>query len=327
MVASYVTPYGNLSYWENTDPQSLVTESAVTMATVRDALLAVGSAGGVVTDIAALDAITSASIGARYYMTNPGIGIEAITWEAYAGTGINLNWHPVDTVRASSKVNLDNFITAVAGTADLRFVVGGLAFAANTQIFYRFTATTGTKIPLGGLIPIVPSGVAGTGVSLGANGKITLASAPLASVNGCFSSEFTHYLIDYAISTSGLDNLGLRLRASGFDLSTSTYSYGIVSNASVTGTNAQTGSGNSYRISFHTAGLTSMAGTCDLYNPFQTAAKLLVGKSVSAGSAFIVSDSVSGLQPSTASHDGMSIFTFSATNMTGVIRIYGYNDN
>ncbi|MFZ2718177.1 MAG: hypothetical protein WAZ12_00065, partial [Candidatus Absconditicoccaceae bacterium] len=123
---------------------------------------------------AALDAITTAVPGDLAYITAPGTGINALRCVAYSGSGATIEWRVDDEVVADTLANLDAFIAAVVALSgtDVLFVIGKLAFTAGTQVFYRFTSTAGAKIPLGGLIPIVPTSVAGTGVTLGTNGEV-----------------------------------------------------------------------------------------------------------------------------------------------------------
>ena len=74
-----------------------------------------------------------------------------------------------------------------------------------------------------GLVPITPTSVAGTNVTLSGNVVTVAASATNVSLNGVFTTAFTNYCaIITGTSTTEL-NLDLRLRASGSDLSTNAY--------------------------------------------------------------------------------------------------------
>lgn len=116
-------------------------------------LLANGWARGqaaqyVVTNLAALDALTTAVVGDTAFMTTPGTGINALTWEAYSGSGATIDWRPTETIRASTKANLDSFISSVAAVTDTFFEVGAFALVTGTGLQVRFTSTAGAYIPI-----------------------------------------------------------------------------------------------------------------------------------------------------------------------------------
>ena len=73
---------------------------------------------------------------------------------------------------------------------------------------------------IAGLKLIVPSSVAGSGVSVSASGKVTFTAATSVSVNGCFTSSYDNYLIVCRASMSTNVSAFYRLRASGTDNST-----------------------------------------------------------------------------------------------------------
>ena len=67
---------------------------------------------------------------------------------------------------------------------------------------------------IAGLKLIVPSSVAGSGVSVSASGKVTFTAATEIAVNGCFSATYDNYLI--VVKTSGAGgNSFFNYRASG----------------------------------------------------------------------------------------------------------------
>jgi len=84
------------------------------------------------------------------------------------------------------------------------------------------TQTTGRV----GFVCTVPTSVdvagAGSSGSVDSEGKVTYSTATSVSVNGCFSSSYTNYMVvmDYDASSASA-NLHVRLRASGTDDSTS----------------------------------------------------------------------------------------------------------
>lgn len=77
---------------------------------------------------------------------------------------------------------------------------------------------------IAGLKLIVPSSVAGSGVSVSASGKVSFTAATSVSVNGCFSSTYDNYLVVFRSTDSG-GGIGFRfrMRASGTDASGANY--------------------------------------------------------------------------------------------------------
>lgn len=179
-----------------------------------------------VANLAALDTITDATIGDSAWMTTPGTGIDPMRWRAYAGVGGSIDWQPADTIIAATKANLDAFIAAVAAIPDLRFQVGARAVAYDTGITYAFTSTAGAYRTTGGLVPIRPSSVAGTGVTVAADGTVSFSgSSPnTVSVNGVFTDDFKNYLVKLEQVAASAGVLGsMRLRAGGTDQSSAVY--------------------------------------------------------------------------------------------------------
>jgi len=75
---------------------------------------------------------------------------------------------------------------------------------------------------IAGLKLIVPSSVAGSGVSVSASGKVTFTAATSISVNDCFTSTYDNYVVVARVNGEGASNINLRLRwrASGSDNAT-----------------------------------------------------------------------------------------------------------
>ena len=73
---------------------------------------------------------------------------------------------------------------------------------------------------IAGLKLIVPSSVAGSGVSVSASGKVTFTAATSISVNGVFDSTYDNYLVVCRMTSSSTGDVRFRWRASGTDNST-----------------------------------------------------------------------------------------------------------
>lgn len=108
----------------------------------------------------------------------------------------------------------------------------------------------GTAITaLAGLQLVTPTSVAGTGVSLSGS-TVNFTGASAVSVNGCFTSTFSHYRIVVDISAASVANAQItaRLRAAGSDTA---------------GTNYRTG--ETYQTGATVGGRTNYTGTDDWF--------------------------------------------------------------
>lgn len=139
-----------------------------------------------VTDLTALTAIADATIGDTLFMTTPGTGIDALNWEAFAGSGVSIDWRVRDTVVAATKADLDTFIAAVAAVSgtDAQFKVGSLAFVLDTAFTYRFTSTAGAILLLNhGWVPITPTITSTGGTVTVADGGEVQGSGAITQLN------------------------------------------------------------------------------------------------------------------------------------------------
>jgi hypothetical protein len=290
-----------------------------------------------VANVSALDAIADAAIGDLAFMTTPGTGIKPVKWEAFAGSGSATDWHIVDTIRADTLANLDAFIAATIAIANLTFVIGGLSHVSSTQTAYKFTATSGTKTPLGGLVQVVPTSITALGGSatVTVSGLVTMALVTTAGVviNGCFTSTFDNYLVLIDVngaSTSNLINLQLRgggtAAAATHDIQgsyawgTTIASVGALAGASwpVSGTLTATGTTHSAEVK--------------LFGPYLAVPTRGIVQSVATPTT--MSTAVTGgsihnkalLHRTSTFYDGFAILP-SAGTINGTIRIYGYNNN
>lgn len=305
--------------------QPLVDDAST--ATFNTAFAAVGTAfagmNGVVTNIAALDAVTGASPGARYFMTAPGTGIERMVWVAWQGAGVTIDWHIVETVRADTKAHLDSFVAAVAGSGtDLTFVVGANAYVSGTSTFYRFTSTAGamTLVPSSGLRAIIPTSVAGTGVTVSAGGVVSYTAATTVRVNGCFTSEFENYLVLYNVSArSAAVDASWRMRVGGADDTGSNYSYVRGFDAGTSRTVASSATATSALVDI---GGGRSSSVLNVFSPALAVPTRLTG--TSTGSSTIASI---GFEHSlSTAYDGFTIFPASG-NFGGTICVYGYDES
>lgn len=174
---------------------------------------------------------------------------------------------------------------------------------------------------IAGLKLIVPSSVAGSGVSVSASGKVTFTAATSVSVNGCFSSTYDNYLIVMGYDTSSTLNMRMRLRASGTDNSTaSSYVYQYVYASGVTVSSARTTSSRWSPINGYA---TQRSGShLYLYGPALSQPTALRSVNVQDSSSAYLEDHACTHNQSTA-YDGFTFFSETAATATGSLTIYG----
>ena len=176
-------------------------------------------------------------------------------------------------------------------------------------------ASTVMAVPQG-LVPIVPTSVAGTGVSYSGNGIITATGSTSITVNGIFSAAYTNYRI--IVSTTGssvpTNKSTLRFTTAGTVNTTTNYTW---AHAFVQGT--------STGVAGQTTAVTSMTTPffndmiLEVYSPFSSSRATMVNvNSVYAGTNFY---GQAGFNLST-SFDGFQLTnnTFDVT-----IQVYGYS--
>jgi len=173
-----------------------------------------------------------------------------------------------------------------------------------------------------GLVKVVPTSVAGSGVTQSATGTITFTAASTVSVNGCFSSLYSNYKLVIVFNSGSTNALvNLRLRLSGTDASgASDYGYSLLQSAS---------SGTWVNISYsaatssHTVGYKETGGgsnsVVEILSPAQARK---TGFNVS-GQYGVVPYIGGGTHILSTAYDGFSLITASG-DMTGTMTIYGY---
>jgi hypothetical protein len=174
-----------------------------------------------------------------------------------------------------------------------------------------------------GLVKVIPTSVAGSGVSLSSVGTVTFSAASTASINGCFSALYQNYKIEISITTSNQTTLQYRFRTAGSDNSTANYSNQALVADSTTVSAA--------RSTSQTIGDLGQMVLTDLsffditlYSPFDTAKTgMLVQNGSFVGEAYM-RNQVSIMKAST-SFDGITLIPTAGT-ITGTARVYGYRN-
>lgn len=215
--------------------------------------------------------------------------------------------------RVASSSGRDALFVAPVAVAESATVYRSDTNMMQTYDGTRWRYTTPGEVPV-----IATSVVNGT---LSAAGSITFTAVTSLNVNGCFTSEFGNYLIVYDIrsKSTGAD-VTFRLRVGGVDDSSANYSYvrGFDSGTARTVVSAATA----------TSSLCDIGGAASLTAPWIVADPVVAvpTKSTMVATGTSTSAQISLFHNVSSAFDGFTL-TMPSGTMTGLIRIYGYNNN
>ena len=179
---------------------------------------------------------------------------------------------------------------------------------------------------VGGLRAVVPTSVSVTGGgssgSVGTNGTVTFSTAESVSINDCFSSAFTNYLLVCDFDTSGASaNINARFRVGGVDNSTANAYNAQIFNANSTTIAGLRETSTSFRIAGG-ANVATNGFIATIFRPFlvdTTAASSHHANSFA--NAFLTL--VSATHNQNTSYDGLTLIP-SSGSITGAITVYGF---
>ena len=172
---------------------------------------------------------------------------------------------------------------------------------------------------------IVPTSVAGTGVTVSPNGKVTFTNASSVSLNGVFSGSYDNYRVTWNSPTrSAAVSTAFRLRNAGVDATGTSYDYvkGVDSGTarSVTSSAANT----NFPIDHGIAASILSNGVMDIFGPALSGAVTGVVNCAVLASSACYSTQISFANELTSTFDGFTMFLTSGT-FSGPVRVYGYN--
>jgi hypothetical protein len=165
----------------------------------------------------------------------------------------------------------------------------------------------------------------GSGLTYITGATFTTSSA--VNVNNCFSATYANYLIMGSITTNSTQvNVGIRMRASGTDNTTSDYDRSSISNfsANLTGGNSLNASSWTEVISTYSSS-TGNNFRIEMFNPFATENTTGFATSTSFNSSDNNQQLVGMGKPVTTSFDGFSLIA-NTGNITGYYKVYGLAD-
>lgn len=173
---------------------------------------------------------------------------------------------------------------------------------------------------------IIPTSVAGTGVTVGASGKVSFTASTSISLNGIFTSTYDHYKVEIYTTASSTAVLRVVLRSAGTDATAANYDYTLLYANSGSPSSATVAANANWTLNASISS-TVMKHNLELTNPFLASMTTAIGRSVAYASAVapLIGNFGGGHRLST-SYDGLT-FTASTGSLTGTIRVYGYNNN
>jgi hypothetical protein len=215
--------------------------------------------------------------------------------------------------------------TTAFSTQGITPSTGMMSFITGTKTLEIYDGTAWISIVATSGVPamgvVIPTSVAGSGVSLSSVGTVTFSTASAVSINGCFSALYQNYKIEISITSSNQVALLYRFRTAGSDNITANYgNQAFVADSTSVG---------AARTTTQTQGDLGQMCLSDLsffditiYSPFETAKTgMLVQNGSMVGEAYM-RNQVNTMKTST-SFDGITLFPTTGT-ITGTARVYGY---
>lgn len=175
---------------------------------------------------------------------------------------------------------------------------------------------------IAGLKLIVPSSVAGSGVSVSASGKVSFTAATTININGVFSSTYDNYLVVIRHSSSGNPAIDLRMRLSGTDDSGNNYNWQrlIAENTTVAG--ARSTSQNVVKVGYSSSAARS-GDHVYIYGPALAQPTATRNVNVRGLSSASIGD-IAGTHSLSTAYDGFTLLGDAGTvDLTGALTIYG----
>lgn len=237
----------------------------------------------------------------------------------------------LDELGGRNALNSYDWADLAARTAQTGMEQGDHGFQRDNKHTYRYNGATWEDWTPA-LIPVVPSSVAGAGVTLDPRGRVTFTSATSLSVNGVFDGlGMDIYLIQVSLEHAASGTISIRMRASGSD-TTSGYTYVNETSTLSTGpTRSANASASSFGFIRSTSAGTSGSSvmSMDVYGPKAGAGSFVAlhteGLLIANGDRFKYSEVGSVTRPG-GGFDGFS-FLISASNVSGSLAVYKYTNN
>jgi hypothetical protein len=189
---------------------------------------------------------------------------------------------------------------------------------------YSFNGTIWAKnMAVGGLIPVIPTSVSGTGVSLGAYGTVLCSASAAINMDGVFTTDYDDYRVVITGNTSVAANVTGFMRASGANITGAVYGYQYLQAVGATSTASNSSGATNWP--FHTGSTGEISVVLELHSP-ASASRNTRGESTSnvytSGTQTLSHFAVR--RGATAAEDGMSVNVSTGT-FTGEVKIFAYS--
>jgi hypothetical protein len=183
-----------------------------------------------------------------------------------------------------------------------------------------------------GLKNVVPTSVVvGSGsATTNANCTVTFSGATSISLNNIFSSTYSNYRIIFSqeIGTATTTDVLLRFRASGSDVSSSSYYYNgsQVDGSTVSGYQAIPTTYFYFGFLHAYVGDTHASVISEIQKPYRSKAKTYLSQAFGWTGASAKKMDTGGFLNVSGLYDGMTIYTSNGTTFGGTISVYGYTN-
>lgn len=183
-------------------------------------------------------------------------------------------------------------------------------------------ADTNTYLANSGLVAMAPSSVSGTGVTL-SGATVTIAAASTASIIGCFTNDYTNYLMVYNFTASS-SYIRMKVRTASADVSTGyggTMAYISDNSTAWAWLNPGSASWNDTRwlISLPERSF----GNITVFNPYKAQNTFIDGGGTSISGTNSTKNVNGGRNTGSDVCTGLTLFPDSGT-FTGTVTVYGY---
>lgn len=232
----------------------------------------------------------------------------------------------LNTIVASRAINTYKWANTAARNAQTGMSQGDTGDQLDNNTMWRYSGTTWLQVGPAGLVPIVPTAVSGTGVSVSTTGRVTFTGSTTVNVRGCFSSEFDNYRLIFDNPTTSVSNsVTVQLANGGTAVSSANYDQqkSVAVGGSIVG--AATMAGTSWNLV--NGDRADKLIIMDIVNP--GIAKRTIGNSITVDTDAAANYgyvSIGLRHRLSTAYDGI-IFTISTGTATGTLRVYGYNNN
>ena len=178
-----------------------------------------------------------------------------------------------------------------------------------------------------GLVEIVPQTILltppGGSATVNTAGEISFTNVTSVSLNNAFSSNYRYYKVVLSLSNSSAAGTyyGIRLRASGSDLSTASYDTQVANFSGGTWSVVQLSSQTYLRT-----GISDSQSTLRSFCSFDIANPNVAANTTITGTwAAYVGGIATGYLSNTTQYDGFTILFGNGTSFSGTVQVFGYN--